>query len=155
LAGAIADSPCRPERGPAALHRVQHSLLAAHIQVRLLLTGERHAGQVLGSSRGAHRDGQIAITQRSIRLANGLSDIIWHPPTREKRTDARRRLLQRSRIIGIGSSHHSQNSLLQTISLYKAAISSSRNIKTRGYRQASVSHAGQRSPFSSNLFQGS
>ena len=60
----VGDGPLRPQRSPAAAHRVEQRVRADDVEVGVLLPGERGAGQVL--RRGAGPDGHRALTQQGV-----------------------------------------------------------------------------------------
>ncbi len=53
--GAVGDGAVRPQRGPAAAHRVEERLDPHDVQVGVLLAGETGRGQVLGGGRRPDR----------------------------------------------------------------------------------------------------
>jgi hypothetical protein len=61
LACAVRDGPVAPERGPAALHRLDNSVDSHDVEEGILLTGERRLRQVLSRRARAHshRDGYV------------------------------------------------------------------------------------------------
>ncbi len=58
--GAIADGPRGEEAGETAAHRIEHLLLAADVEIRVLLAGEAGAGQIFRGGRRAHRHVGVA-----------------------------------------------------------------------------------------------
>ena len=58
----VGDGPVVVERGVDLLDGLQHVVDPAHVQERLLLTGERGVRQVLGRGAGANGPGQVATT---------------------------------------------------------------------------------------------
>src|SRR5215204_7109710 len=71
----VADGAVRPQRGPAAPHRVEHGLDADYVQIRVLLACEARLGQILSRGRGTtgNRDG-LAVSQTLVCLSDGLSE---------------------------------------------------------------------------------
>ena len=67
---AVEDRARLEERGPAALHRVDHFRRALDVEVGGLLPGERGFGEVLGGRRRAYRDRPLA------QLAVGGLDLL-------------------------------------------------------------------------------
>src|SRR5215213_8758300 len=65
----VADGAVRPQRGPAAPHRVEHGLDADHVQIRVLLACEARLWQVLSRSRGTHgHRNRLAVSQTLVFL---------------------------------------------------------------------------------------
>ena len=65
--GAVGHGPVRPQRRPAAAHRVQHRVDADDVQVGVLLAREARAGQVLRGGRRPDRDGHV-LAERRVRV---------------------------------------------------------------------------------------
>ena len=65
----VAYGAVRPQRGPAASHRVDDRLCTDHIQIRVLLARKARVRQVLGRGRGTDGHGH-AVSQISVRHRN-------------------------------------------------------------------------------------
>jgi hypothetical protein len=73
--GAVGHGPVRPERRPAAAHRVQHGVDADHVEVGVLLTREARAREVLGGGRRPHRDGH-RLAEREVGGGDRGGDVV-------------------------------------------------------------------------------
>ena len=73
--GAVGHGPVRPERRPAAAHRVQHRVDADHVQVGVLLAREARAREVLGRGRRPHRDGH-RVAERGVGVGDRGGDVV-------------------------------------------------------------------------------
>ena len=82
---AVGDRALGPQRAPAPPHRVEHGVVPDDVEVRVLLAGERRAGQVLRSRAGADRDRSAA--QVPVRLENRGDQPVRYHDGCERRAD--------------------------------------------------------------------
>ena len=73
--GAVGHGPVRPERRPAAAHRVEHGVDADHVEVGVLLTREARAREVLGRGRRPHRD-RHRLAEREVGGGDRGGDVV-------------------------------------------------------------------------------
>ena len=82
--GPVADGPIRPQRSPAALHRIEDRLDTDHVQIRVLLARKAGPWQVLRRSRRSYGYGNgRAVTQLPVSLPNGQPENIGDVCPRE------------------------------------------------------------------------
>jgi hypothetical protein len=75
--GPVIDRARAEERGPAAAHRLEHGVAAAHVEHRLVHAGEGGRLGVLGGRRGTHRDGGFGVAAAEPVI--GVADRIGEP----------------------------------------------------------------------------
>jgi hypothetical protein len=59
LMHAVGDGAVVVERGEYRVHRVEHRVFTANVEIAFLLAGERGIRQIFGGGRGAHRDRHV------------------------------------------------------------------------------------------------
>src|SRR5829696_8064790 len=98
----VADGAVRPQRDPAAPHRVEYRFDADHVQIRVLLSCEARLWQVLSRSRGTdgHRN-RCAVSQTLVCLRDGLSDKVGNDCIREVRSRLLGEPSQTRRVLGL------------------------------------------------------
>ena len=76
LVNAVGDGAVGEQRSLAAFDRVDQQLLAAHIEIGVVLAGEARAGQVFGGGRTAHGNAQVFALAR-LQPAPGLAQRLF------------------------------------------------------------------------------
>ncbi len=75
LVAAVADRAVGEQRGLTAPHGIDQHLLAAHVEVGVVLAGEAGGRQVLGGGRAAHRDAEI-LAELRLERAPGRAQLL-------------------------------------------------------------------------------
>ena len=135
---AVVDRPRPEQRLPAALHRIDHRLTAAHVQERLIHSCERRRRGVLRRRRRSHRHRDIRLTVAEI-LVRGTDRVRQpdrHLAVTNRLTSGLRRRLQRRGVLYVKVPEHVLESLGESGLHPERGVSRGTDDESRRDRQA-------------------